>query len=167
MKFSCNSEANHLTRGLWWTLHKHKVSPNSGGIFSAGDVQCVSLEGNKTIINMEKDGTYQSKECWWTKHTTFTDLFNSNDFSFRTFLMRATESITLFVLLTVLSLAIFFNMGVSNGEFFQLLSYLVFPIVILTSFLFNIVGFPLGVVVVVVIVSVWNTEHHGRLYQPN
>ena len=68
--------------------------------------------------------------------------------------MRATESITLFVLLTVLSLAIFFNMGVSNGEFFQLLSYLVFPIVILTSFLFNLVGFPLGVVVVVVIVSV-------------
>lgn len=167
VKLSRRSEANHLARGLCWTLHRHKLSPGSGGSSSAGDVQCVSLEGNETVINMAKDGTYWSKECCSTKRRSFTDLFNSSDFSFRTFLMRAAEGIALFVLLTVLSLVVFFNMGVSDGEFVQRLSYLVFPVVIWASFRFNRVGLPLAVVVVAVIASAGTAKHHGPLYRPN
>lgn len=167
VKLSRHTEVNHLARGWCWTLHRHKLSPVSGGSSSAGDVQCVSLECNKTVINMAKDGTYQMEECRTTKCQTFTDLFNSGDFSFRTFLMRAAEGIALFVLLTVLSLVIFFNMGVADSEFVQRLSYLVFPVVIWASFRFNRVGLPLAVVVVAVIASAGTAKHHGPLYRPN
>lgn len=167
VKSSRPTEVNHLAKGWCWTLHRHKLSPGSGRSSLAGDVQCVSLECSETVVNMAKDGTYQSKECSTTKCRTFTDLFNSGDFSFRTFLMRAAEGIALFVLLTVLSLVIFFNMGVSDSEFVQRLSYLVFPVVIWASFRFNRVGLPLAVVVVAVIASAGTAKHHGPLYRPN
>ena len=113
---------------------------------------------------MEKDGTYHSKECCSTKRRTFTDLFNSNDFSFRTFLMRDAKGTTLFVLLTVMSLVIFFNTGVSSGEFVQRLSYLVFHVVIWASFHFNCVSLPLPMVIVPMIASAGTVENDGPLY---
>ena len=89
---------------------------------------------------------------------------NYPGFSIRLFLIRLMECMVLFLILTALSMFIFFNLGAPTNEFVQHLSYLVFPVVIWASFRFNRVGLPLSVVVVAVIASGGTAKHHGALY---
>ncbi|KAJ7564046.1 hypothetical protein O6H91_03G134600 [Diphasiastrum complanatum] len=82
-------------------------------------------------------------------------------------LIRVIECLALFVLLIVLSLVIFFNVGVYDTTFVLRLSYLVFPVVIWASFRFNRIGLPLAVLVVAVIASAGTAQHKGPLYRHN
>ncbi|GLJ04637.1 hypothetical protein SUGI_0000330 [Cryptomeria japonica] len=161
-----NLEANHWASGCW-RFNGHKYSTDFGVFASAGDVQFSSFDHDKRAVNMRKKDISQRKECYLTKNQAFNDLLDTSGFSVRTFFMRSMEGMALFVLLIVLSMVIFFNMGVDDSEFVQHLSYLVFPVVIWASFRFNRVGLPLAVVVVTVIASAGTAKHHGPLYRPN
>ncbi|KAG0599532.1 hypothetical protein M758_12G159300 [Ceratodon purpureus] len=85
----------------------------------------------------------------------------------RRFVLKLTECIALFVVLIVLSLVIFFNLGVRDTDAVQRLSYLVFPVVIWASFRFNRIGVPLAVLVVAIIASAGTADHKGPLYRQN
>ncbi|KAH9327791.1 hypothetical protein KI387_007969, partial [Taxus chinensis] len=164
---SHNKKANHLASGRGWRIYGYKHSADFGGNASMGNVQFGSFDSKKKATNLRKNDIYQRKECCLTKGPAFNDLLSTSGFSVRTFLMRSAEGMALFVLLIVLSMVIFFNMGVDDSEFVQRLSYLVFPVVIWASFRFNHVGLPLAVVVVAVIASAGTAKHHGPLYRPN
>eukprot|EP01018_Ginkgo_biloba_P021059 Gb_14276 [translate_table: standard] len=164
---SLHTTENCLVRDWCRRLYVNNLFPGSGRHSSSGHVPCGCLEHNKKGSNMAKNDMDRSKECHSMKGPTLNDVIKSGDLSVRTFVMRAAEGIALFVLLAVLSLVIFFNMGVDDSEFVQRLSYLVFPVVIWASFRFNRVGLPLAVVVVAVIASAGTAKHHGPLYRPN
>ncbi|XP_024357551.1 uncharacterized protein [Physcomitrium patens] len=87
--------------------------------------------------------------------------------SLQRFVLKLSECIVLFVVLIVLSLVIFFNMGIHDTDAVQRLSYLVFPVVIWASFRFNRIGVPLAVLVVAIIASAGTADHKGPLYSPN
>eukprot|EP00249_Psilotum_nudum_P024998 c29343_g1_i3 orf=1900-4971(+) len=122
--------------------------------------------------NQAQCGSIMRIENWFVDDSSVLELVQSkqssldevHDFSIRHCLMRVAEFVLLFVLLIVLSLFIFFNMGVHNSGFVERLSYLVFPVVIWASFRFNRVGLPLSVVVVAVIASAGTAKRLGPLY---
>lgn len=161
-----NVEADHWESGCR-RFNGHNYSTQIGGHASAGDVQFSSFDHDKKVENMRKEEICQRKERCLTKNQAFNDLLDTSGFSVKTCFMRSMEGMALFVLLIVLSMVIFFNMGVDDSEFVQRLSYLVFPVVIWASFRFNRVGLPLAVVVVTVIASAGTAKHHGPLYRPN
>lgn len=66
-----------------------------------------------------------------------------------------------------LSLVIFFNLGVSNTNFMQRLSYLLFPVVIWGAFRSNRSGLPLSILLVAIIASAGTAKHKGPLYRLN
>jgi integral membrane sensor domain MASE1 len=57
--------------------------------------------------------------------------------------------------------------GVRDTDAVQRLSYLVFPVVIWSSFRFNRIGVPLAVLVVAIIASAGTADHKGPLYRQN
>lgn len=57
--------------------------------------------------------------------------------------------------------------GVRDTGAVQRLAYLVFPVVIWSSFRFNRIGVPLAVLVVAIIASAGTADHKGPLYRQN
>eukprot|EP00249_Psilotum_nudum_P024997 c29343_g1_i2 orf=1899-5333(+) len=122
--------------------------------------------------NQAQCGSIMRIENWFVDDSSVLELVQSKqssldevpDFSIRHCLMRVVEFVLLFVILIVLSLFIFFNIGVNSNGFVERLSYLIFPVVIWASFRFNRVGLPLSVVVVAVIASAGTAKHLGPLY---
>jgi hypothetical protein len=87
--------------------------------------------------------------------------------SFREIIIKTAECVAYFVILIVLSLVIFFNMGIADTSLVQRLSYLVFPVVIWAAFRFNRLGLPLSVLLIALIASSGTAHKKGPLYRQN
>ncbi|BBN14666.1 protein MpMASE1 [Marchantia polymorpha subsp. ruderalis] len=87
--------------------------------------------------------------------------------SIRKYILKAAEFVTFFLVLIVLSLVIFFNVGIQDTSLVQRLSYLVYPVVIWASFRFNRLGLPLAVLVIALIASAGTAHRKGPLYRKN
>ncbi|KAL3680510.1 hypothetical protein R1sor_023466 [Riccia sorocarpa] len=87
--------------------------------------------------------------------------------SIRKYILKAAEFSMFFMVLIVLSLVIFFNVGIRDTSLVQRLSYLVYPVVIWASFRFNRLGLPLAVLVIALIASAGTAHRKGPLYRRN
>ncbi|CAM6086256.1 unnamed protein product [Calypogeia fissa] len=87
--------------------------------------------------------------------------------SIREMIIKTAECVAYFVVLIVLSLVIFFNVGIQDTSLVQRLSYLVFPVVIWAAFRFNRLGLPLSVLLIALIASSGTAHRKGPLYRKN
>ncbi|KAL2621373.1 hypothetical protein R1flu_001578 [Riccia fluitans] len=87
--------------------------------------------------------------------------------SIRKYILKTAEFCAFFMVLIILSLVIFFNVGIRDTSLVQRLSYLVYPVVIWASFRFNRLGLPLAILVIASIASAGTAHRKGPLYRKN